>query len=91
MINSIAIVQMIPSNVMVLWYYGSRTRGSKANPIEQRITHICIEWNSNPNYLNGIPVYGNLGSAVDFYTVFGYFIVYYTLWYNLCEDYTESG
>ena len=40
--------------------------------------------------MTGIPVYDDLSSASYFYTVCDYWIVYYTLRYNLCEAHTES-
>ena len=76
---------------MAIWYNGSRTIRNKAKPINQRILQLYIQWNSNPNYLNGNTVYVDLSSAVDYYTVCEYVIVYYTLWYNLRKVYTESG
>ena len=89
-IPSIVIVLMIPSIVIVLWCYGSRKRGNKANPIKQRILQLWNQWISNPNYFTRILVYADSSSAVYCYTVSVYCIVYYTLQYNLREAYTES-
>ena len=65
--------------------------GNKSNPIKQHIPQLCIQWNSNQNQLNGIPFDTDLSSAVDFYIVGAYCIVYYILQYNLRKTHTKFG